>query len=148
MLWPMGSQRVRHNTVTELNMLKSANTVLGYLHLLGLIFNFCVCAFVKSGESKNNKTKICYPLKCLSNLFLAVLDLRCRTGFSRVAASGAPHLFQCAGSRSWLLFGSTGSQVLGLQWLQVPGFQAQARSIILAHRSVAPRHVGSSRIGG
>ena len=58
-------------TVTELNMLKSADTVLGYLHLLGLIFNFCVCAFVKFGESKNNKTKICYPLKCLIYFWLS-----------------------------------------------------------------------------
>ena len=53
---------VRHNGVTELNMLKSANTVLGYLLLLGLIFNFFVCAFVKFGESKSYKTK-CATLK-------------------------------------------------------------------------------------
>ena len=53
---------VRHNGVTELNMLKYANTVLGYLLLLGLIFNFFVCAFVKFGESKSYKTK-CATLK-------------------------------------------------------------------------------------
>ena len=36
-------RRVRYDGATKLNMLKSANTVLGYLLLLELIFNLCFC---------------------------------------------------------------------------------------------------------
>ena len=56
MLQPMVSQRVRYDGATKLNMLKSANTVLGYLLLLELIFNLFVL-LSNSGNQKVIKQK-------------------------------------------------------------------------------------------
>ena len=74
------------------------------------------------------------------HLFLAVLGLCCCSGFSLVVAAGGYPL--PAGSQL-LLSQSTGSRVLGLQSLQLPGSRAQAQQ--LRPGLVLPWPVGSSQ---
>ena len=79
--------------------------------------------------------------------FLAVLGLRCCTGFPLVVVSGG--LLSCCGagaSQSTLpLLRSIGARACGLQELRLPGPRAQAQW--LWHMGlIALQHVGSSRI--
>ena len=87
-------------------------------------------------------------------LFLAVMCLRCCTGFLQLQRAGATLQLRYTGfPQQWLLFlRSTGSRVSGLQELRHLGFivavpRLQSTSSIAGHRGLAASgHVGSSWI--